>query len=344
MKYYHPVAFLEVYNGENSHTLKFCCYFIHRSGMVWFPFQGFIQVPWIQTYPQFLLNCVIWWMVIASVLFYNYIRVYPVSMFFTSSSIPCFTRDLISSLKADSRWIGTFLGACHAGLYSGLRWNLYGSPGKCPIPSKQPEYCDRMSCFVNGNLFTEVLPLCGCLNFLEANNSLSLQTWTVGWWTCIQCSRSALHEVSACTCTGLTFSVVILPVIAVEGVMVLKEVTNCTMFCTMWLVLEGFPESMCMVLEWYCSSYCWGAVPSTVLEWYCPSYCFCMVLGVVLKWNCPLCCFGMVLGMVLGWYCSLYCFSHRSCRIWKTFEDAPLDVLSWSWVHFLPSQYFPLGS
>ena len=25
--------------------------------MVWFPLQGFIQVPWIQTYPQFLLNC-----------------------------------------------------------------------------------------------------------------------------------------------------------------------------------------------------------------------------------------------------------------------------------------------
>ena len=60
MKYYHPVAFLEVYNGENSHTLQFCCYFIHRSCMVWLSLQGFIQVPWIQTYPQFLLNCVIW--------------------------------------------------------------------------------------------------------------------------------------------------------------------------------------------------------------------------------------------------------------------------------------------
>ena len=71
----------------------------------------------------------------------------------TSSSIPCLTRDSISSLKADSRWTGTFLGACHAGLYSGLRWNL----------------------------FTEVLPLCGCLTFLKANDTPGLQTWTVGW-------------------------------------------------------------------------------------------------------------------------------------------------------------------
>ena len=28
--------------------------------MVRLPLQGFIQVPWIQTYPRFLLNCVIW--------------------------------------------------------------------------------------------------------------------------------------------------------------------------------------------------------------------------------------------------------------------------------------------
>ena len=60
IKYCHPVDFLEVYNGKNSHTLQFCCCFIHRSCMVWFPLQDFIQVPWIQTYPQFLLNCVIW--------------------------------------------------------------------------------------------------------------------------------------------------------------------------------------------------------------------------------------------------------------------------------------------
>ena len=55
----------------------------------------------------------------------------------TSSRIPSFTRDSISS---SSRWIGTFLGAflgaCHASLCSGLKWNLYRSPGKHPIPSK----------------------------------------------------------------------------------------------------------------------------------------------------------------------------------------------------------------
>ena len=45
---------------------------------------------------------------------------------FTSFRIPSFIRDLISSLKAASRWIGTFLGACHAGLCSGLRWNFMG--------------------------------------------------------------------------------------------------------------------------------------------------------------------------------------------------------------------------
>ena len=60
--------------------------------------------------------------------------------------------------------------------FLGMSQNLYGSPGKHPIPSKQPEYCDKMSCFINGSLFTEVLPLCGCLNFLKASNSPGLQT------------------------------------------------------------------------------------------------------------------------------------------------------------------------
>ena len=119
----------------------------------------------------------------------------------------------------------------------------------------------------------------------------------------LQCSRSALCEVSGCTCTGLTCFVVILPVVAVEGVVVLKEAIDCAVFCTMWVVLEGFPESMCMVLERYCSSCCFGAVLGMALEWYCPLYCFHVVLGAVLEWNCPLCCFGMVLVTVLGWYC-----------------------------------------
>ena len=130
-------------------------------------------------------------------------------------------------------------------------------------------------------------------------------------------------------CTGLTYFVIILPVIAVEGVVVLKEAIDCAMFCIMWVVLEGFPESMCKVLEWYCSSYCFSLVLGTALEWYCPSYCFSMVLGAVLEWNCPLCCFSMVL-----------C---RSCRIWKTFEDAPLDVLILKLGTFSPFTTFSSG-
>ena len=144
-------------------------------------------------------------------------------------------------------------------------------------------------------------------------------------------------------CTGLTCFVVVFPVVAVEGVVVLKEVIDRAVFCTMWVVLEGFPKSMCMVLEWYCSSYSFGGVLGTVLEWCCPLYCFSMVLGAVLKWNCPLCCFSVVVGMVLGWYCPLYCFNHRYCRIWKTFEDAPLDVLILKLGTFSPLTTFSSG-
>ena len=79
---------------------------------------------------------------------------------------------------------------------------------------------------------------------------------------------------------------VILPVVAVEGVVVLKEVVDCAACCTMRL---GFPESTCMVLEWYCPLYGGGVVPGIALEGYGTLYCFCMVLGVVLKWNCFLC-------------------------------------------------------
>ena len=136
----------------------------------------------------------------------------------------------------------------------------------------------------------------------------------------------ASHEVSGCTCTRLTCFVVILPVIAVEGVVVLKEVTDCAMFCTMWVVLDDFSELMCMVLEWYCSLYCFGVVLSTVLKWYCPSYCFDAVLRTVLEW-----------------YCFWYCFNHRSCRIWKTFKDAPSDVLILKLGTFSPLRTFFSG-
>ena len=45
-----------------------------------------------------------------------------------------------------------------------------------PFPSKQLEYCGDMSCFADGNLLTEVLPLCGVLTFSKAGISPGLQT------------------------------------------------------------------------------------------------------------------------------------------------------------------------
>ena len=74
------------------------------------------------------------------------------------------------------------------------------------------------------------------------------------------------------------------PVIVVEGVVVLKEVVGYAIFCI---------ELMCIVFKWHFS-----------------------------------------------WYC----FSHKSCRIWKTLDDVPSDVLILKWVHFLLSQCSPLGN
>ena len=59
----------------------------------------------------------------------------------------------------------------------------------------------------------------------------------MGWWTCIQYSSGALCGVSGCMCAGLTCFVVVLPVIAVEGVVVLKEVTSCAIICINVLVV-----------------------------------------------------------------------------------------------------------
>ena len=70
-------------------------------------------------------------------------------------------------------------------------------------------------------VFTEVLPLCGCLTFLKANDSPGSQTGIVDLWMCAQCTGGPLHEVFLCMCTGSTCFVVIA---GVEGVMVLKEV------------------------------------------------------------------------------------------------------------------------
>ena len=83
-----------------------------------------------------------------------------------------------------------------------------------------------MSCFINGSLFTEVLPFCGCLTFLKANKSAGLQTCFRGLWTCAQCAGGPLHEVfcagSSCTCTESTCFAV---AAGAEGVVVLKGVS-----------------------------------------------------------------------------------------------------------------------
>ena len=112
-----------------------------------------------------------------------------------------------------------------------------------------------MSCFVNGSLFTEVLPLCGCFTFLKANDSPGLQTCFVDLWTFAQCTGGPLHEVLLCTCTGSTCFAVIAVVAGVEAVVVLKGVSICAI-CAVFVV---------------------GTVLGTVLElyWYCMVPCFC---------------------------------------------------------------------
>ena len=103
-----------------------------------------------------------------------------------------------------------------------------------------------MSCFVNGSLFTKVLPLCGCLTFLKANDSPGLQTGIVDLWTCAQCAGGALHGVFLCTCTGLICFVVIADV---EGVVVLKEVSGCAI-CAIFIVCTIL--GTVLELYWYC--------------------------------------------------------------------------------------------
>ena len=99
--------------------------------------------------------------------------------------------------------------------------------------------------------------------FLKANNSPGLQTWTVGWWMCIQCLIGVLHGVSGCMCAGLFCFVVVLPVIAVEVVVVLKEVTGCAVFCINVLVVLCGPvwnifDSICIESKWHFSWYCFS--------------------------------------------------------------------------------------
>ena len=73
--------------------------------------------------------------------------------------------------------------------------------------------------------------------------------------------------------------------------MVLKEVIDCAMFCTMWVVLEGF-LSQCAwywngtvlhtVLGWYLVQYLNGTVPCAVLARYLVQYWDGTVLHTVL--------------------------------------------------------------
>ena len=85
---------------------------------------------------------------------------------------------------------------------------------------------DRMSCFTNGSLFTQVLPFCGCWTFLKANESPGLKACFGALWTCAQCTGGPLCEVfctgGSCTCTESTCFVVIA---GAEGVVVLKGVS-----------------------------------------------------------------------------------------------------------------------
>ena len=85
-----------------------------------------------------------------------------------------------------------------------------------------------MSCFINGSLFTEVLPLCGCWTFLKVNESLGFRTCCNSLLTCALGVGGPLHEVfctgSAFTCTGFACFADIAVIAGVEGVVVLKGV------------------------------------------------------------------------------------------------------------------------
>ena len=118
-----------------------------------------------------------------------------------------------------------------------------------------------MSCFVNGSLFTEVLPLCGCLTFLKANYSPALQTCFSSLWTCAQCAGGPFCEVFACTCTGSTCFAV---VAGVEGVMVLKEVS---VSGTVGTVLELYWH--CMALSSICRATGMEEDPKATLDIQC---------------------------------------------------------------------------
>ena len=132
--------------------------------------------------------------------------------------MPNFTKDLISSLNAVSRWIGTFLGAACVQVSGEI----------CTLPLENILYLQsnqnsvkNLPCFVNGSLFTEVLPLCGCWTFLKAKESPGLKTCFCSLWTCAQCAGVPLREVFCMFCIPSACLVVIA---GAECVVVLKGV------------------------------------------------------------------------------------------------------------------------
>ena len=111
-----------------------------------------------------------------------------------------------------------------------------------------------MSCFTNGSLFTQVLPLCGCQTFLKANKSLGFITCCGSLWTCALGAGCPLHEVfctgSAFTCTGSACFADIIVITGVEGVVVLKGATSSG---TVGVVLELYWH--CTALHLFCMSF-----------------------------------------------------------------------------------------
>ena len=126
-----------------------------------------------------------------------------------------------------------------------------------------------MSCFINGSLFTEVLPLCGCLTFLMVNESPGLKTCFSSLWTCAQCAGGPLCEVfctgSVCTCTESTCFAVIAVIAGAEGVVVLKGVS---ISGTVGTILELCWH--CTALHLFCMSFriwkTFDVLPSVLLS------------------------------------------------------------------------------
>ena len=104
-----------------------------------------------------------------------------------------------------------------------------------------------MSCFINGTLFTEVLPLCRCWTFLKANESPDLRTCFGGLWTCAQCAGGPLCEVFCTFCIPSACFVVIA---GAEGVVVLKGVS---VSGTVGTIHEFYWH--CMALHLFCMSF-----------------------------------------------------------------------------------------